>query len=349
MVGPKTVVSVAALVLLPGLLPGAFGLRAAQGRAETLRAANQRTTNGNDRQKLVGTYRLVATEVKDSAGRWAQSPNFNSIGYITYSDSGYMGVHIMPKDRPKFAGSQPTPEEAQKALQGYAAYFGPFIVDEKEKFVIHRRVGQINPGGPAEVKRFYDFDGNRLILTPAPAGGRGKQEATNHIIWERQPDVPLSAEAKKFVGFRKLLYTDRYAEKAGVVTLHGERNDTRAGSYIIYTPTGHMMVHLMNQSGRTKYAGATPSPDEALAAFRSYGGYFGRFTVHEHEKPSYVVHHQEGTLNPGRESDAKRFYQLTGSVLRLGGPATTTNGETAGGHLYWELLPRSSAGQTAAR
>ena len=100
-----------------------------------------------------------------------------------------------------------------------------------------------------------------------------------------------------------------------------------------------MMVHLMNQSGRTKYAGTTPTPEEALAAYRGYGGYFGRFTVYENEKPPYVVHNQEGTLNPGRESDAKRFYQLNGNILRLGGPPTTTNGETAGGHLYWERLP----------
>ena len=39
-----------------------------------------------------------------------------------------------------------------------------------------------------------------------------------------------------------------------------DRSETRAGtSYIIYTPSGHMMVHLMNKEGRTKYAGAQPT------------------------------------------------------------------------------------------
>ena len=60
-----------------------------------------------------------------------------------------MGVHIQPKVRPRFASNPPTGEEAQAALRGYTAYFGSFTVNdkEKEKFVIHHRFGQINPGG----------------------------------------------------------------------------------------------------------------------------------------------------------------------------------------------------------
>lgn len=72
-----------------------------------------------DRAKLVGTYALITTEVKDAAtGTWSTTPNFNSIGYITYSDTGHMGVHIMPKIRQKFAANIPTGEEAQAALRG---------------------------------------------------------------------------------------------------------------------------------------------------------------------------------------------------------------------------------------
>jgi hypothetical protein len=319
-------------------LPGGSSLRAGGSGAGTA-AQNQRATGEADHQRIVGTFRLVTTEVKDAAGAWSRTPNFDSVGYITYSDRGYMGVHIMPRSRPRFQGAQPTADEALAALRGYAAYYGPYIVNDKEKFVIHRRAGQINPGGPVDAKRFYEFSGNRLILFPAPAGGGGKDQATTRVVWERLPNVALSAEARRFLGVRRLLYTDRYVEKGGTLTSHGERNDSRAGSYIIYTPTGHMMVHLMNTEGRTKYAGTTPTPEEALAAYRSYGGYFGRFTVHEKESPPYVIHHQEGTMNPGRESDQQRFYEISGNVLRLGGPPTIADGEKRGGHLYWELLP----------
>ena len=322
-------------------LPTALGVRAAGAPAGARPAAGEASIQtGSDQEKLVGTYKLVTTEVKDANGTWRQTPNFDSIGYITYSDAGHMGVHVMPKNRTRFAANQPTPEEAQAALRGYSAYYGPYTVheDENEKFVVHHRAGQINPGGQADAKRFYDFVGNQLILTPAPASG-GKEQATRHIVWERLPDAPLSAEAQKFVGFRQLLYTDRYTERDGRVVTHGQRNEGRAGSYIIYTPTGQMMVHLMAKEGRTEYAGATPTPAEALAAYGSYGGYFGRFTVYEDENPQYVVHNQEGRLSPGTASDAERLYQLSGDVLRLGGRPRTTNGETSGGHLYWEMLP----------
>ena len=61
-----------------------------------------------DRAKLVGTYEMVTTEVKDPAtGRWSPTPNFNSNGYIIYADTGHMGVHIMPKVRARFTSQSP--------------------------------------------------------------------------------------------------------------------------------------------------------------------------------------------------------------------------------------------------
>ncbi|PYR32276.1 MAG: hypothetical protein DMF90_23895 [Acidobacteria bacterium] len=103
-----------------------------------------------DRSKLVGTFELVVTEVKDAAtGKWSPTPGFNSNGYIIYAATGHMGVHIMPKVRARFAANPPTGDEAQAALRGYAAYFGSFSVHDKERdrFVVHHRFGQINPGG----------------------------------------------------------------------------------------------------------------------------------------------------------------------------------------------------------
>ena len=333
----RTVLTVAVAVSMPTAL-GVGAAAVGAGAAQTERASM------SDRAKFVGTYRLITTEVKDASGKWSRTPNYNSIGYITYSDTGHMGVHIMPRNRPRFASNVPTGEEAQAALRGYTAYFGSFTVDDKnqDKFVTHHRIGQINPGGDVDAKRFYDFDGDRLILTVAPADGGGKDKATNHVVWERLPNAPLSAEAKKFAGFYRLLYTDSYREKDGKQVFHGDKNYARAGTaYIIYTPTGHMMVHLMDKEGRTKYAGAQPTPDEALKAYRSYNGYFGRFTPYENYSPQFLMHNQQGTMNPGGDVDAtKRFYVFTGNVLRLGGPPTlNAAGETAGGHLYWERLP----------
>lgn len=333
-----TTVLIAAAVMF---VPPAFnrGTLSSQGNAPGSSAKS-------DRAHFVGTYELVTTEAKDPAtGKWSPTPGFNSNGYIIYADTGHMAVQIMPKVRPRFAGNPPTGEEAQAALRGYTAYFGSFAVNDREqdRFVVHHRFGKINPGADPDLKRFYDFvvtpnGSERLILTPAPAGAGGKDKATNRLVWQRMPDAPLSAEARKFVGFWRLQYTDSYRMKDGKEVFHGDRNETRAGtSYIIYTTSGHMMVHLMNREGRTKYAGAQPTPEEALKAYRSYTGYFGRFITYENQNPPFVYHSQQGSLTPGGYSEQKRFYQFTGNVLRLGGPPNLNDkGELAGGHLYWE-------------
>jgi len=333
--GLTTVLIVAAVMFVPP----AFNRGTLSSQGNPSRASAK-----SDRVRFVGTYELVTTEAKDPSGKWSRTPNFNSNGYIIFAETGHMAVQVMPKVRPRFAGPVPTGEEALTALAGYAAYFGSFTVNDKEanRYVIYRPFGQINPGGPAELKRFYDFEitpngSERLILTLSPGDG-GKDKATSRFVWQRMLDAPLSAEEKKFVGFWRLRYTDSYRTKDGKEVFHGDRNETRAGtSYIIYTTSGHMMVHLMNREGRTKYAGAQPTPDEALKAFRSYAAYFGRFITYENQNPPFVYHSQQGSLTPGSYSEQKRFYQFTGNVLRLGGPPNLNDkGELAGGHLYWE-------------
>jgi len=316
-------------------------LQAVGGPAASGSASNEASAQADsERARVVGTYQLMGRRTKDVDGKWQPVEGFDSLGYIIYSDTGHMGVNVMPRGRTPFADTQPTPEEAQAALQGYTAYYGPFTTHEDEdgKYLVHRRLATINAAGELDAKRYYDFEGDHLILTPAAADG-SKTEADRQVVWQRLPDVELSEEAKRFVGFRQLLYTDRYSERGGQQVSHDQRNESRAGSYIIYTPTGHMMVHLTPQAGRARYAGATPTPEEALASYQTYGGYFGTFTVHEDADPPYVVHHQDGRSRPTDATDGVRLYQLDGDVLRLGGRPRVEDGVANGGHLYWELMP----------
>ena len=329
------IVSAAILTAVAG------GLLLADVRLTSAQAIGQSARSGGDGHKFIGTYRLVAIEQKDDKGQWVPTARSNSLGYILYDPTGHMAAQIMPRDRKKYAATEPTPDEARAALQGYTAYFGTFIVNEAEKYVIHRREGQLNPGGEVDAKRFYEFVGNRLILTPALATDR-TQPGNNHLIWERLPDAPLSAVGKQLVGFRRLVYTERTVEPAptasGGPRAQGktERDTSRTG-YIIYTPTGHMAVHIVRPD-RKKYAGQTPTPEEAKAALQTYTSYFGRFTVDVSGK--FVTHHQDAHLNPSVVgSDAKRFLQIEGNRLTLQPPSTTSNGETATNRLIWELAP----------
>ena len=74
-----------------------------------------------DTAKFVGTYALITTEQKDKAtGKWASAPTFNSNGYIIYSATGQMAVHIQPKIRERM----PTPPTGEAALKAHHGVHG---------------------------------------------------------------------------------------------------------------------------------------------------------------------------------------------------------------------------------
>src|SRR5437868_3562739 len=111
-----TVATVAAVLSTSSARNGVSAAAATAGAAQA---------SMNDTQKFAGTYALITTEQKDASGKWVQTPNFNSNGYIIYSPTGQMAVHIQPKIRPKVS-TPPTADEAKAAITGYTAYFGTY-------------------------------------------------------------------------------------------------------------------------------------------------------------------------------------------------------------------------------
>jgi hypothetical protein len=133
--------------------------------------AGARNTSGqtappsDDAQRFIGTWRLVSA---------------TSTGLMYYDALGNMAAQVMPnRARPKYAGAQPTPDEAKEAMAGYLAYFGSYTVDERTHTITHHRKANINPGQVGDdAARRYEFAlGDRVILTPVDSG--------NQIVWER--------------------------------------------------------------------------------------------------------------------------------------------------------------------
>lgn len=138
-----------------------------------------------DRDQFVGHWRLASRERLTDEGVWVPSEGRmgpDAIGMITYDAAGHMTVQIMRRDRPAFAAgqrSEATPEELQAAFDGYLAYFGRYEVDEVEGSVTHHLEGALYPNWIGDgLKRFYEFSGNRLTLTVAPA-------RVSRLTWER--------------------------------------------------------------------------------------------------------------------------------------------------------------------
>ena len=136
-----------------------------------LTQADARSTSGQtapaseEAKRFIGTWRLVSD---------------SSTGLMYYDGLGNMAAQVMPgRARPKYAGAQPTPDEAKEALTGYLAYFGIYSVNERAHTITHHRKGNINPSQIDDdaVRRYEFAPGDRVILTPVDRG--------NRITWER--------------------------------------------------------------------------------------------------------------------------------------------------------------------
>ena len=324
---------IAAIMLVGAVALCEFPTDAAQGNAPHRPSGTRASTRSSLKDRFVGTWKLVNIEERNAKGgvippASAAAGNPNRTGYLIYDPAGYMAVSIMPVGRRTYVGPQPTDDEAKTTITGYAAYFGTFTVNESEGNVTHHLQGSLNPGMAPDQKRFFEFSGTRLTLKPPPAPN-GNQ---SRLTWERIPDLPNpTAEDRRFFGFFKLVSNERRNE-AGELIL-SNRGQT---GYIIYTPAGFMMVHMM-QPDRKPYSGSQPTPEEARQALRTYTNYFGPFYLHESD--GYVVHDQVGTLNVGRNgpSPQQRFYQLSGKRLLLKPPPTyTPDGQAVRGTITWE-------------
>ncbi|PYR48073.1 MAG: hypothetical protein DMF89_17155 [Acidobacteria bacterium] len=140
-----------------------------------------------EHRKFIGFWKLVSNERRNEKGDLV-SANTGQTGYIIYTAAGVMMVEMMQPNRQKFAGPQPTAEEARQNMRVYTNYFGPFYIHEADHYVVHDQIATLNPGrnGPSPQQRFYTFSGNRLILKPplTPNALDG-QIYQGTITWER--------------------------------------------------------------------------------------------------------------------------------------------------------------------
>lgn len=292
-------------------------------------AATSGAAAAGSNEHFAGAWSLARIERRGADGELLGTPIEDRLGYLIYDAAGYMGVTLMRPGRQPYSEGGPTAEEALAHVGTYTSYFGPFSVNADSGVVTHHLEGSLDPGGAgSDYQRFYKFGENTLTLQP-PAREDGSK---TYLKWERLPDLPESE------------LTDTHRGLFGVFRIESVTRQTIDGdpvpidqyetAYILYAPSGHMSVHLM-RPGRTPYAGDRPTEEEALMATRTYGSYFGPFSVHEDE--GYLVHHRVGSEDPGGSgTDARRSYDLTDTHLTLRPPVGTDDrGQQAQTALRW--------------
>jgi hypothetical protein len=224
-----------------------------------------------------------------------------------------MGISMERAGRTRFAG-RPTPDELRAALDSYTAYFGSFAVNEAAGTITHQTLGALQPriSGTDLTSRFT-LAGNRLTLQPQDASNASRDPLT----WERIPDLPtLTPLHRQLVGLWKLVSTERRTTK-------GELARSYPGwtGFIFYAASGHMLVH-MTEPYRRRPVGDVLTPEEAMAAYQNYTSYFGTYTF---ESSGSLMHHMEGSVNPGSAgTDTLRYFEFAGKQLLLRPPGIKT-------------------------
>jgi hypothetical protein len=147
-----------------------------------------KTTAKMENEQFVGTWKLISFDIQHQDGQRTYPLGKDATGIIMYDADRHMSVQLMRPGRPQFASGDEvrgTPAEIKAAFEGFISYYGNYEVNQKERTVTHHIKGCLFPNwvGKAQ-KRFFEFSGNRLILSTPPTLWDG-QQVTGFLIWER--------------------------------------------------------------------------------------------------------------------------------------------------------------------
>jgi hypothetical protein len=139
-------------------------------------------------RRLIGFWKLINFERRNAKGELLLSYP-GQTGFIVYTASGHVMVHMMQPYRRRNVGPSPTPEETMATYRSYTSYFGPYTVNESGEYVVHHIAGSFNSGPVGtDFQRFLELSGKRLILkVPVTKDGNSENVQTT-ITWERLSD-----------------------------------------------------------------------------------------------------------------------------------------------------------------
>ena len=136
--------------------------------------------------QFVGTWRLVSFELKDVNGEVSYPYGKDTIGYLMYTEDGYMSTVIMAARRSKFSSEdflRGSTQEKANAMEKYISYCGSYEI--KDKKIIHHVKASLFPNWVGTYQeRFFEFTEDYLSLT-TPSFKLSEKRLTGHVMWER--------------------------------------------------------------------------------------------------------------------------------------------------------------------
>jgi hypothetical protein len=141
----------------------------------------------NQKDKLVGTWRLVSASSKSAPGEQNEPPyGSNPAGLLTYTEDGRVSAMISYDGRKLLSGGAKLPallEEQAEAFRTFLAYGGRYKVNGDK--VIHSiEISSIQNYVNRELARTLKFEGDDIILITPPMMVNGKMQ-TIELVWRR--------------------------------------------------------------------------------------------------------------------------------------------------------------------
>jgi hypothetical protein len=163
----------------------------AAGRKES---APQSTAPANTEQ-LVGTWKLVSRESRLSDGQVVVDPGLGATpsGVLIYDPYGHVSAQLSRQGRTMdifknectAINAVKTSPNTANTVFGYDAYFGTYVVHEKEGFVTHHLESSLWPGNLGkDINRSFKLNGDTLIITFTTTTQEA-QAVTRTLVWHR--------------------------------------------------------------------------------------------------------------------------------------------------------------------
>lgn len=112
--------------------------------------------------RFVGAWRLDSLEEPGADGNIHKA---DCTGLLAYTADGHMSVQVMYRNPQSSAKAAPV----QYSQAGYEASFGRYQIDDSHTFTFHVEGALVRTLIGKDLKRVYEFSGNRLIVkSPDP-------------------------------------------------------------------------------------------------------------------------------------------------------------------------------------